>query len=96
MTSAGSYKFQHDTSENLKFVRVFPRVCSPAAEMPTSVAPVSLVSVVTTSSSFGVVGASKLAHTGSPCGGRREELILRMMHFSGRSRLKLQGGSHRT
>uniref|UniRef100_A0A7S0ZSX9 Uncharacterized protein n=1 Tax=Noctiluca scintillans TaxID=2966 RepID=A0A7S0ZSX9_NOCSC len=32
MTSAGSYKFQHDTSKNLKFVHVFPRVCPPAAE----------------------------------------------------------------
>mmetsp|Transcript_43669 Transcript_43669/g.76553 ORF Transcript_43669/g.76553 Transcript_43669/m.76553 type:complete len:395 (-) Transcript_43669:47-1231(-) len=32
LSSAGSYKFQHDTSKNLKFVHVFPRVAPPAAE----------------------------------------------------------------
>jgi len=32
MSSAGSYKFQHDTSKNLKFVHVFPRVAPPEQE----------------------------------------------------------------
>mmetsp|Transcript_16276 Transcript_16276/g.35621 ORF Transcript_16276/g.35621 Transcript_16276/m.35621 type:complete len:391 (-) Transcript_16276:183-1355(-) len=31
LSSAGSYKYQHDTSKNLKFVHVFPLVAAPAA-----------------------------------------------------------------
>jgi hypothetical protein len=31
LASGGKYKFQHDTSKNLKFVHVFPRVVLPAA-----------------------------------------------------------------
>jgi len=32
LSSGGSYKFQHDTSKNLKFVHVFPKVEVPVAE----------------------------------------------------------------
>merc|ERR1719491_223698 len=36
LTSAGSYKYQHDTSKNLKFVHVFPRVEMPDAGNTTN------------------------------------------------------------
>lgn len=32
LSAAGRYKFQHDTSKNLKFVHVFPRVVAPEEE----------------------------------------------------------------
>ena len=36
---------------------------------------------------------SDSSHSGSPCGGCRKELVVRMMHFSGRSRFVLHEGA---